>query len=236
MEMGSDEGERRVAPAARRRLAVPPEASADQLLAFVARLGLFFDANRTGIRIPMRGRDVILVVDVLDDFEHEDGAALLASFAERQPALAELLERARFNETPIVYANDNKGKWDGDVSRLVKRALTGPGGMLIRDVVPQAGDRFLVKPRYSAFDHTPLDLILGDLNCERMVIAGMTTEGCVAQTAIAARELDLKVSVPPDACATANPAAEEIALRYLVEVVGVHLQSVATGLVPANSE
>ena len=184
----------------------------------------------------MPGRDVLLVVDVLDDFEHEDGASLLASFAERQAALVELLKRARANTTPIVYANDNKGSWDGDVSRLVQRAVEGPGGTLVREVTPQEGDHFVVKPRYSAFDHTPLDLILRNLNCERLVIAGMTTEGCVAQSAIAAREMDLKVSVAPDACATASPATEETALRYLVEVVGVHLEPVAVANGSANGD
>jgi len=58
-------------------------------------------------------RDVLLLVDVLDDFEHEDGAKLLESFAERQPALVEVLDRARKSNTPIVFANDNKGHWDG---------------------------------------------------------------------------------------------------------------------------
>jgi nicotinamidase-related amidase len=170
-------------------------------------------------------RDVLLLVDVLDDFEHEDGTRLLESFAERQPALVDLLDRARGSDTPIVFANDNRGQWDGDVGRLIERALSGSGGALVRDVVPQVGERFVVKPRYSAFDHTPLDLILNDLDCERLVIAGMSTEGCVAQTAIAARELGYKVSIAADACATIDRGHEETALRYLVDVAGVRLES-----------
>jgi nicotinamidase-related amidase len=167
--------------------------------------------------------DVLLVVDVLDDFSHEDGDELRRSLEERHEALVALLESARAKDVPIVYANDNKGIWDGDVHDLTQRALDGPGGALVRDLLPREGERFVVKPRYSAFDHTPLDLILGDLGCERLVIAGMTTEGCVAQSAIAARELGLKVSVVPDACATVNRELEETALRYLVKVVGVRL-------------
>ena len=52
----------------------------------------------------------------------------------------------------------------------------------------------------------------------------MTTEGCVTQSAIDARELGLKVTVVPDACATAKPRVEETAVRYLVDVVGVKLR------------
>ncbi len=168
-------------------------------------------------------RDVLLIVDVLDDFSHDHGTELLASFSERHRALAQLLEFARGSRIPIIFANDNKGIWDGEVRGLVQAALEGPGGELVRGVLPRPGERFVIKPRYSAFDHTPLELILAELHVERLLVAGMTTEGCVAQTAIAARERGLKVSVVVDACATVNRDNEETALRYLVDVVGVQL-------------
>ena len=85
------------------------------------------------------------------------------------------------------------------------------------------GERFVITPHYSAFDHTPLAPILEELGCERLLIAGMTTEGCVTQSAIAARELGFNVSVVAEACATVNRAHEETALRYLVDIVGVRL-------------
>ena len=94
------------------------------------------------------------------------------------------------------------------------------------DLVPLPGERFVIKPRYSAFDHTPLALILEELGCARLLLAGMTTEGCVTQSAIAARELGLNVSVVAEACATVNREHEETALRYLVDVVGVRLAEV----------
>lgn len=53
----------------------------------------------------------------------------------------------------------------------------------------------------------------------------MTTEGCVAQTAIAAREAGYKVTVVTSACATIDEAVERIALDYLDRVVGVQLAS-----------
>ena len=168
--------------------------------------------------------DVLLLVDVIDDFGHEQGEELLASFRERQPALVELLLRVRAAGTPVVYANDNRGVWDGDARRLVDEAVSGPGGDLVREIAPGPNEQFVIKPRYSAFDHTPLDLLLGELECERLLMAGMTTEGCVAQTAIAARERGLKVTVVADACATTSRSLEETALRYIVDVVGARVE------------
>jgi nicotinamidase-related amidase len=168
-------------------------------------------------------RDVLLLVDVLDDFGHEHGEELLHSLAARHDGLTSLLGSARGAGTPVVFANDNKGRWDSDLRDLVRRVLAGPGGELMGELVPLPGERFVIKPRYSAFDHTPLALILDELGCERLLLAGMTTEGCVTQSAIAARELGFDVSVVAEACATVNPAHEETALRYLVDVVGVRL-------------
>jgi len=168
-------------------------------------------------------RDVLLLVDVLDDFGHEHGEELLHSLAGRHDKFTCLLKSARGAGTPVVFANDNKGRWDSDLRDLVRRVLAGPGGGLMRELVPVPGERFVIKPRYSAFDHTPLALILEELGCERVLLAGMTTEGCVTQSAIAARKLGFNVSVVAEACATVNPAHEETALRYLLDVVGVRL-------------
>jgi nicotinamidase-related amidase len=168
-------------------------------------------------------RDVLLIVDVLQDFRHEDGAALLESLGQRRHRIETVLARARASELPVVYANDNAGVWDSDVSRIVDRALSGAGSMVVAPFLPEDGDRFVVKPRYSAFDHTPLALILEELECERVLIVGASTEGCVAQTAIDAREHGYKVSVVEGGCATTDDGLEQTALRYLVDVVGVRL-------------
>ena len=134
------------------------------------------------------------------------------------------IEDARARELPVIYANDNRGIWDGDASRLVREAESGPGGELVSAIAPQAGDRFVVKPNYSAFDHTPLELILRDLEVERLLLAGAATEGCVVQSAIDGRELGFKISILADACASPDERLEQIALAYLEEVVGARLE------------
>jgi nicotinamidase-related amidase len=170
-------------------------------------------------------RDALVLVDVINDFRHEDGEALLRSFRERLRGLQGAIREARQREIPIVYANDNEGIWDGDAKRLVRHAVEqGLGGELVAAIAPVEGDRFVVKPRYSAFDHTPLELILRDLEIERLLLAGTATEGCVVQSAIDGREFGFKISVLTDACATNDERLERIALEYLEEVVGARLE------------
>jgi nicotinamidase-related amidase len=169
-------------------------------------------------------RDALLLVDLLNDFEHEDGDRLLASFRDRHEGMVRALGRARAEDLPVVYANDSYGVWDGDRKRLVCRALEGRGGDLLEAIAPGEDDRFVVKPRYSAFDKTPLELILRELEIERLLLAGASTEGCVAQTAIDARELGFKVTVLADACATVDERVEQVALDYLETVVGARIE------------
>jgi nicotinamidase-related amidase len=114
--------------------------------------------------------------------------------------------------------------WDGDGRRLVREALDGPGGELLEPLAPGEGESLVVKPRYSAFDKTPLELVLRDLEVERLLLAGAATEGCVAQTAIDARELGFKVTVLADACATVDERIEQVALDYLENVVGARIE------------
>jgi nicotinamidase-related amidase len=160
----------------------------------------------------------------VNDFRHEDGEQLLASFRERHGALTTALEAARAAGIPVIYANDNQGVWDGDGPGQVRKAVEGQGGELVAAIAPQEGDRFVVKPRYSAFDHTPLEIILRDLEVERILLAGAATEACVVQTAVDAREKGFKVTVLADACATTDERLEGIAFEYLEEVVGARLE------------
>ena len=170
-------------------------------------------------------RDALLLVDLIQDFRHEDGGSLLESYRNRHGGMVAAIEAARGRGLPVVYANDNDGLWDGDAPGLVRRAVeTGLAGELVAAVAPRPGDRFVVKPRYSAFDHTPLVLILRDLEVERLLLGGAATEMCVVQSAIDARELDFKISVLVEACASTDGRLERLALEYLEDVVGARLE------------
>jgi nicotinamidase-related amidase len=167
--------------------------------------------------------DALLVVDVLADFDHEDSEALLASFRERGAAMGSAIAAAREAGVPVIYVNDDRDRWDGDAPALAEEALNGPGGDIIRPLLPQKGDRLLLKHRYSAFDHTALELLLEAVSIRRILLVGASTEGCVVQTALDARELGLKATILADACATASTELEQVALRYAEDVGGIRV-------------
>jgi nicotinamidase-related amidase len=166
-------------------------------------------------------KDALLVVDVFNDFEHADGEALLASFRERHEGMREAPASARAAKVPVVYVNDQQS-WNGDAPGLVRRVIEeSPGGDLIAELRPEPDEAFILKPRYSAFDHTPLIVLLRELEIERLLMTGAATEGCVVQSGIDARELGFKVTILAGACATNDKELEEIALRYAERVGGM---------------
>jgi len=136
------------------------------------------------------------------------------------------LELARAAGVPVVYANDERGRWTSDAPRLVREALARGAADVIEPLLPGDDDPVLLKHRYSAFDHTPLDLLLESLGVDRIILVGSATEGCVVQTGIDAREHGLKATIVPDACATTDPELERVALRYAEEVGGIRLEEV----------
>jgi nicotinamidase-related amidase len=69
-----------------------------------------------------------------------------------------------------------------------------------------------------------MEILLGSVEIEGLLVAGMATEMCVTQTAIAGRELGYKVTVLAGACACVDDRLEQIALAYLADVVGVHIE------------
>jgi len=169
-------------------------------------------------------RDALVVIDLLQRFDHEDGDALLASLRRRLPGLRSALERARSDEVPVVYVNDLDGRWDSNAPALVADALAGPGGDALAELAPREGDRLLLKPRYSIFDHTPLVILLRELEVERLLLAGAATEMCVVQSAIDARELGFKVTIVAEACATTDEELERLAFDYAERVVGARIE------------
>jgi nicotinamidase-related amidase len=169
--------------------------------------------------------DVLLVIDVFNDFGHKEGERLYASFAKRFDSLRMALERARNESVPIVYVNDHHGDWTADRQRLVERAIDGKAGRRMQALVPLDSEPLLVKARYSAFDHTPLDLLLDELNAERLLLVGGSTEGCIVQSGIYAREHGYKVTILTAACVTADEQREQTALAYAESVAGIVLES-----------
>jgi nicotinamidase-related amidase len=159
-----------------------------------------------------------MLVDVLNDFRHEDGTTLAESVRDRLPVLLRLIEWARAEGLPVVYVNDALGQSRCCREHIVATANAGRLGVVMAGLAPHPDDVFIVKPFYSGFEQTGLESALRRLGVGTVVAAGAATERCVAQTITSARERGFDCIVVADACATVDRRLKAIALDYLENV------------------
>ncbi len=157
----------------------------------------------------------LVVIDMLNRYEHEDAESLRTSVRAVLPAMRELIGRACERDVPVVYVNDNYGDWSAGAAELCSRALDGPHRALVEPVLPPAGAAFIAKARHTIFYETALDYMLRSRGVERLVLVGQVTEQCVLYSALDAYVRHFEVVVPRDAVAHIHSDLARSALRMM---------------------
>ena len=173
--------------------------------------------------VPDESPVVVIAIDVINDLEWEDGEKLEAPALAMAEHLAPLLDRARHAGVPVIYANDNFGKWRSDFRALLEHCIDD--GVRGREVAsrlrPTADDYFILKPKHSAFFATTFDTLLAYLRARTLILAGLATDSCILATAIDADMRDLHVIVAQDCVAALSPERHQRALEQLRETFDV---------------
>jgi nicotinamidase-related amidase len=157
----------------------------------------------------------LIVVDMLNHYEHEDAETLRRSVHKTLPAIQDLVRRAGVTDVPIVYVNDNHGDWSAGRPELCQRALAGADPSLVEPIIPSEQAAFLVKARHSIFYETQLDYLLHDQEVERIILIGQVTEQCILYSALDAYVRHYSIVVPRDAVAHIHQDLADAALRMM---------------------
>src|SRR3954463_11438678 len=89
-----------------------------------------------GMHVPM-SEVAVLVIDMLNTYEHEDAEALVANVADIIDPLAGLITTARGrDDVDVIYANDNYGDFTADFDDIVDAALHGERPDLVEPIAP----------------------------------------------------------------------------------------------------
>ncbi|KOG44875.1 MULTISPECIES: isochorismatase family cysteine hydrolase [Streptomyces] len=157
----------------------------------------------------------LVVIDMLNTYDHEDAELLIPSASRALPAVRNLLAQARERDVPVVYANDNFGKWRSHHGELLEAALASPHADLVEPIRPDESAYFVVKARHSIFYETPLAYLLNSLDVTGLVLCGQVTEQCVLYSALDAHIRHLPVTIARDAVAHIHQDLAEAALRMM---------------------
>lgn len=163
----------------------------------------------------------LLLIDMINDFEFEDGEQLFEHALPAARRMADLKRRCRALGIPVIYVNDNWGRWQSNLEKLVEHVLgSNVRGRPIAELLrPDADDYFVLKPKQSGFFATTLETLLAYLKAKTLILAGVAGDMCVLFTANDAYMRDYRLVIPRDCIASNNEAANQRALTHFRSIL-----------------
>jgi nicotinamidase-related amidase len=157
----------------------------------------------------------LVVVDMLNPYDHDDAEPLIDSVRSVVPVLRSLIDAAGDHGVELVYVNDNYTDWSASRPELVERALSGAAPELVEPIVPSEDVPFVVKARHSIFYQTILEYLLRQEGLERVILAGQVTEQCILYSALDAYVRHFEVVICERAVAHIHSDLADAAIRMM---------------------
>jgi nicotinamidase-related amidase len=177
---------------------------------------------------PDKSKTALLVIDVINDFDFDEAAQLLEFAKPMAGKLSSLISRARQARMPVIYVNDNFGRWRSDFKAQVEHCLRrGRGSEIVALLQPHEDDYFVLKPKHSGFFATTLDTLLDYLDVETVILTGIATNICVLFTANDAYMRDLRLIVPADCVAANSQELTNYALNQMQTILKTEVVTAA---------
>jgi nicotinamidase-related amidase len=193
-----------------------------------------FAASGYGARQGFGKRPALLIVDVNYDFCGDKPEPILESIKrwrnscgeeawESVSAIKRLLAAGRGKGLPVIYTtsgrrldNWDQGSWawknTRTAERVIARGTNLPGNTIVPDIAPEPQDIVLYKQKPSAFYATPLASYLVLLGADSVIIAGVSTSGCVRASVIDGFSSNYRMTVVEEGCFDRSQASHAINL------------------------
>ena len=185
-------------------------------------------AKRNDRRTRSRERPVLLLIDFMNPLDFAGAEALAPRAVRAAERAAALKARMLAARAPVVYANDNFGRWESDFDAVVAycRNRGGASARMADLLAPSHGDRSILKPRHSAFFGTPLEFLLDELRINRLILTGLTADSCIMFTAQDAYVRKYSLWIPGNCIASERDAWRRAALAHMARVLKARIDDV----------
>jgi nicotinamidase-related amidase len=170
---------------------------------------------------PDKSATALLLIDVINDLDFPGAEPLVSQALPMARQIAGLKTGAKGVGVPVIYVNDNFGRWRSDFRAQVDHCLGHPvpGRPLAELLRPEEDDYFVLKPMHSGFYSTTLELLLKHLGAKTLVLCGIAGNNCVLFTANDAYMRGFKLIVPEDSIASNTTEENNYALRQMQRVL-----------------
>lgn len=159
----------------------------------------------------------LLLIDVINDMDFPGSAELLERALPAAKKLAALARRARLAGVPVIYVNDNFGRWQSDFRSQIERCSSpdSPGQPVASLLLPHSDDYFVLKPKHSGFYSTSLEVLLGFLGVDTLILSGFAADICVLYTANDAYMREYVLVIAEDCVASETDEGTAGALAHM---------------------
>lgn len=177
--------------------------------------------TRPGLSAPgttlRRSRMALLLIDVINAMDFDGSERLVRQALPAARCIAALKRRLRAAEVPVIYVNDNFGRWKSDFRQQVEHCMgaEAPGRRIAELLLPEEEDYFVLKPKHSGFFSTTLGVLLDHLEVDTLVLTGFAGNLCVLYTANDAYMRDYRLHVPADCVASESRHDNRLALEHM---------------------
>ncbi len=168
--------------------------------------------------------DMLIVVDMLNDFVHKDGALFFQAGADIIPAVQRRIEVHKRNNSVIIALRDWHDEDDKEFKRFPKHAVKRTWGARTAIVVGVYEFLIIPKTRYSGFYGTSLDTHLNFCKPDKVEVVGVCTSICVMDTVGGLANRDYKVVVPVKCVADFDNDAHKAALVRMEALYGAEIK------------
>jgi nicotinamidase-related amidase len=171
--------------------------------------------------VPDDSSVVLILIDLINDFEFDGADEMFTNALALAQPIANLKQKAKSAGIPVIYVNDNFGKWQSDFRKLVDHCLNDnvKGKPIAKLLRPDEQDYFVLKPKHSAFYSTSLELLLRYLKAQTLILTGIAGNICVLFTANDGYMRDFKLMIPQDCIASESEADNQHAIAYMAKVL-----------------
>lgn len=168
-----------------------------------------------------RGKTALLIIDMLNPLDFDEGKKLLKRAIPAARKIANLKERMKRKGLPVIYVNDNFGRWQSNWQAIFETCAheDSLGRELACLLKPEEDDFFILKPKHSGFFSTNLDVLLNELQVGTLLITGIAGNICVLFTANDAHMREYNVIVPRDCIASNTLEDDRYTIRHLARAL-----------------
>lgn len=164
-----------------------------------------YDTDEFGGSVGLGDQPALLVVDLINAFTDPE-SGLGTDFDDVLARAEQLLDAFRTHDLPRYFTTVAYEESYGDAGRFIEKVpalrelrLDTEAVAVDEQIAPEDSERVILKKYASAFFGTDLETELTTHRVDTLVLAGVTTSGCIRATAVDSLQHGYRTIIPADA-------------------------------------